>query len=691
MTQNAPVRVGHDGDIAWVTIDNPPVNATSTPVRAGLARAVEEVRGARVAILACAGRTFVAGGDMSEFDAAPVEPHLPDVVQAIEDSEGPFLALLHGNVLGGGLEIAMACAWRIAAPRTGFGLPEVNVGLIPGAGGSQRLPRLIGMEPSIDIACSGKIVKAEEMLALGGVDLVTGEELAAAARDFVANLPDRPLAVSQRPLMAYSAEMIAEKRGELAKRARGQTAPLDNLDALQMAIRPFSEAQPIERAKHLELRQSPQSRALRHAFFAERDVARPKAIEGADARAIENVVVVGGGLMGAGIATAMLNAGMRVTILERSVEEAAAAQGRVDGLVKGALARGKATKEQVAERLSRFRASDDFGRAENADVAIEAVFEDLDVKRDVFARLDAVAGRECLLATNTSYLDPRQIFEGVSRPERCLGLHFFSPAHVMKLLEIVRCPDTAPEVVATGFALGKRLRKVSVLSGICDGFIGNRMLAAYRREADYLLADGALPYQVDAAMRAFGMPMGPYELGDLTGLQIAWANRKRQAATRSPHERYVEIADRLCAMERFGQRVGKGWYLYEDGSRKPQRDTAIEALIEAYSAEVGITRRRFTADEISSRLTAVLANEGARIVEEGIAESDAAVDVVKLHGYGFPRWRGGPMHHANEMGWDETARVMREVAAESPGSWTLAERLEDRDQHDSNNRVSNSD
>jgi len=371
----------------------------------------------------------------------------------------------------------------------------------------------------------------------------------------------------------------------------------------------------------------------------------------------------------------MLNAGLSVTVIEREAAAADAARERVSGLIHSAVKRGKATEGQATARLGRLSSVFDYSEAAGADLAVEAVFEDAAVKKEVFAKLAPVMGNEAILATNTSYLDPREIFAGVSNPTRCIGLHFFSPAHVMKLLEVVRLPETSADVIAAGFALGKRLRKVSVLSGICDGFIGNRMLAAYRREADYLLADGALPFQIDEAMRSFGMPMGPYELQDLTGLQIAWANRKRQAATRDPAERYVAIADRLCEMERFGQRSGKGWYRYDDGSRAPVRDAEVESLIEGYASENGIARRALTNDEISARVMAVLANEGARIVEEGIAESDAAVDVVQMHGYGFPRWRGGPMQYANETGWEDTARIMQEVAAESPNSWTLAERL----------------
>ncbi|MDP2517318.1 FAD-dependent oxidoreductase [Shimia thalassica] len=671
MSENHTVTVTHQDDVAWVEINNPPVNATSTAVRQGLADAVAAVQGARVAVLTCAGRTFVAGGDMSEFDAAPVEPHLPDVVQMIEDSPVPFIAALHGNVLGGGFEIAMGCAWRIARTGTGFGLPEVNVGLIPGAAGTQRLPRLVAMVAAIDIACAGKIVKADEMLALGGIDVVA-EDLNAAVAAFVADLPERPAAVRLREVPPFAIDLIDTKRAELTKRAKGQQSPLENLTALQWALTPFAEGQPKERARHLELRQSAESRALRHAFFAERQVSKPSAIKDAKPREITSLVVVGGGLMGAGIATAVLNAGLSVTLIERDEQAAETAVQRVHGLLDGAHKRGKMSASVLEARKDAFRAVTDYAEAAQAPLAIEAVFEDVDVKRDVFQKLSAVMSPDAILATNTSYLDPTLIFDGIENPSRCVGLHFFSPAHIMKLLEIVKTPDTSAEVLATGFALGKKLRKVSVLSGICDGFIGNRMLAAYRREADYLLADGAFPYQIDAAMRHMGLPMGPYEMQDLTGLQIAWANRKRQDATRHPDERYVTIADQLCEMDRLGQRSGKGWYRYEEGNRAPLRDPEVEALVVAYSEEHGIDRRSFSDDDISSRLLAVLANEGAMIVAEGIAERPADVDMVKIFGYGFPRWRGGPMQYATEIGWEKSQKFMQLVADESPNSWSIA-------------------
>ena len=671
---NEVVSVEIEGSIAWVRIDNPPVNATSTDVRAGLAEALQNLGDAKLAVLECAGKTFVAGGDMTEFDAPPVEPHLPDVVEAIETSPIPFLALLHGNVLGGGFELALGCAWRFAASGTRFGLPEVNVGIIPGSGGTQRTPRLIGMEAAIDMACSGKMLTADQMKNLGGVDQIVDGDLREAARAFAENLPERPLSVSTRKVPEFSDDLPSDAKIRLQKHSKGQQSPLENLSALAWSLEPFELGQPKERKRHLELRASAESRALRYAFFAERSVARPNAIKGVDAREISKIAIVGGGLMGAGIAMACLSGGLSVTLIERDHEAAKGARDRVTGLIDGGVKRGKISQAGKTEMLMRFTASLGYTAAADCDLAIEAVFEDVAVKQEVFKSLAAHMTDDAILATNTSYIDPEQIFAGIPNPKRCLGLHFFSPAHIMKLLEIVTLPQTDPAVLATGFALGKRLRKVSVLSGICDGFIGNRMLAAYRREADYLLADGALPHQIDAAMRGFGMPMGPYELQDLTGLQIAWANRKRQAPTRPSAQRYVSIADQLCELERFGQRSGRGWYTYEEGNRTPVRDPEVDAMIETFSANAGITRKSFSDQEIVDRLMAVLANEGALIVAEGIAETTEAVDMVKIHGYGYPRWRGGPMQYAREIGWDASQATMQRAAEESPDSWQIAPR-----------------
>lgn len=673
MSSNPTVRTEFHGDVAWVTIDNPPVNATSTTVREGLAKAVSDVAGARVAILICAGKTFVAGGDMTEFDAPAVEPLLPDVVQMIEDSPAPFVAAMHGTVLGGGFEIAMACAWRVAVSGTRFGLPEVNVGIIPGAGGSQRLPRLVGMEAAIEIACLGRMINATRLQELGGLDVIATGDLRKAVLDFVENLPKRPDAVSRRNFDGITDEKLAQWRVDLTKRAKGQKSPLENLVALAWANLPFEQGQPLERARHLELRHSAESRALRHSFFAERQVRKPAAIKGAEPGALGQIVVVGGGLMGAGIATAALISGLGVVMVERDAATAMAGRERVEGLLEGALKRGKVTAEKHRETLKNFGASDDYSDAASADLAIEAVFEDVDVKREVFRKLSAAMAPDAILATNTSYLDPSLIFAGIDKPSRCIGLHFFSPAHIMKLLEIIHLPETDRDVLATGFALAKRLNKTPVLSGICDGFIGNRMLAAYRRAADYLLADGALPQQVDAAMREFGMPMGPYELQDLTGLQISWANRKRQAPTRDPNERYVPFGDQLCEQGHLGQRSGQGWYKYSKGSRTPETNPDVQAMILEYANAQGIKRREFTALDIQSRLMAVLTNEGVLIVQEGIAENAAAVDIVQISGYGYPRWRGGPMQYASEIGWDVVTKSMGLVNSESPGSWQEAD------------------
>lgn len=675
MAATDTVSVGIDGDVAWVTIDNPPVNATSQHVRAGLLESIGKVANARVAILSCVGKTFVAGGDMSEFNKPPIEPHLPDVIQALENSKTPFVAAMHGTVLGGGFEIALGCAWRIAVPDTRFGLPEVNVGLIPGAGGTQRLPRLIGMAAAIDIACTGKPVTAQDLFELGGLDQVVSGDPRTGALTFVRSLPDRPTPISQRVVTPLSPNDIQARADRISKSARGQVSPLKNLTALQWSTLPFADGMARERAEFMALRDSDESKALRHAFFAERAVSKPTALAGATPQDIKSVAIVGGGLMGAGISASCLSAGLRVVLLETSAETADQAHNRVTGLIDGALKRGKIGADARGAQLERFSVTTDIQDTASVDMVIEAVFEDLTVKQSVFQNLGQVVGKHTILATNTSYLDPRDIFQGVANPSRCLGLHFFSPAHIMRLLEIIRMPETDPGVLATAFALARRLRKVGVLAGICDGFIGNRMLSAYRRQADYMLADGALPHQVDAAMREFGMPMGPYELQDLTGLQIGWANRKRLAPLRDPAERYIPIADQLCEQGRLGQRSGKGWYQYDAGQRTPIRDPAVETLIEQYSQDQGISRQSFSPDAIRNRMVTVLINEGALIVQEGVAETPAAVDMVQIHGYGFPRWRGGPMQYAKAIGLKNVSRTMDDVMDQSPHSWRRADLL----------------
>jgi 3-hydroxyacyl-CoA dehydrogenase len=406
-------------------------------------------------------------------------------------------------------------------------------------------------------------------------------------------------------------------------------------------------------------------------FFVERAVSKPAILGQSKPRDIAQVAVVGGGLMGAGIAFSCLQAGLNVSLLEQDKDTADKGFDRVCSLIDGAVKRAQITRENADKLLKNLQFGTDYNLAENADIAIEAVFEDLEVKKAVFQQLADMMRPDAILATNTSYIDPVEIMQGISNPSRCIGLHFFSPAHIMKLLEIVRLPATDPEVIATGFALAKRLRKVAVLSGVCDGFIGNRILAAYRREADYLLMDGAKPGDIDAAMRAFGMPMGPYELQDLTGLQIAWANRKRQAATRPPEERYVKVADMLCEAGRLGQRSGAGWYRYDENSRTPIPDQYVTDLIRS----LGAGQQSFSQDDIINLILAAIINEGGRIIEEGIAERAIDVDMVMVNGYGFPRWRGGPMHYATEIGLEQVRADMAQVALQSPNSWVVSDML----------------
>ncbi|MGB7286214.1 MAG: 3-hydroxyacyl-CoA dehydrogenase NAD-binding domain-containing protein [Salaquimonas sp.] len=671
------VRVEFQDDLAFITINNPPVNATSQAVREGLKKAIEMLAQseAKATIIRCDGKTFVAGGDITEFDKPPIEPYLPDVLDQLEACKILTIALMHGTVLGGGFEIALACDFRICLAGTKFGLPEVNIGLIPGAGGTQRLPRLVGVEAAVNIACSGRMVSAEEMFNAGAIDQVV-DNLETGLVGFTMTLPPKPLAISKRNIKAPGADWFKEQRAFLTKKSKGQQSPLHALEAIEWATHTdYPKGLKRERERFSELKLSSESRALRHAFFAERKAAKPDTISGGDVLPLTQIAVIGGGLMGASICATALGAGYQVQMIERDDDAATSGAQRLRDILEGSVKRGKFSGTELAIQLANFSVSADYKDCANADMAIEAVFEDLTVKNKVFRSLADVMGRNAIFATNTSYLDPQKIFADINNPDRCLGLHFFSPAHIMKLLEIVKTPETSADVLATSFAFAKRIGKIPVLSQISDGFIGNRMLAAYRRQADYMLADGALPFEVDAAMRDFGMPMGPYELQDLTGLQIAWATRKRQAETRPVHERYVTLGDTLCDMERFGQRSAKGWYRYDDGNRSPVRDPQIEHLIADYRLENDIPPRSFTPEDIQGRLIAALANEGALIVEEGIAQSMSDVDVVKLHGYGFPRWRGGPMHYVKEVGSNIFAKHMSDVAEQSPNSWKISKWL----------------
>jgi 3-hydroxyacyl-CoA dehydrogenase len=651
---NGLVRLERQGEIALVTIDNPPINASAQPVRTALIEAIDTIAkddAISGALIACAGKTFVAGADINEFGAAPKSPALRDVCEALESLRKPVVAVLHGTALGGGFELALACHYRVIDPQGSVGLPEVTLGLIPGAGGTQRLPRLAGIATALDLIVSGRRVGAEEALAAGIVDAVTsGDRLAFAAAFLRMHLDRPPPRLSKRAAPYPDAKTFAEARAAAQKRQAGQIAPLRAIDAIEAATaRPFAEGMAFEADAFAELRASPQARALRHMFFAERAAAKVPQIEGVSPRPVAFVGVIGGGTMGAGIAAATLMAGLDVHMIERDDATAAAGHDRVKRIVDEALARRKLTPTDHRAILDeRFVAGTDLAALRKADLVIEAIVEDLGLKQALFADLDRTLHAGAVLATNTSYLDVARIAAETARGSDIIGLHFFSPAHIMKLLEVVVPDGASPTAIATGFAFGRALGKLCVRAGNSEGFIGNRILSAYRHAAEYILEDGASPAEIDGAFKGFGFPMGLFEMQDLAGLDISWANRRRLAPTRNPQARYVRIGDRLCDLGHFGRKTGRGYYLYEGGAPAP--NPAADAIIAEERRAKGITPRPFTQDEITGRILAAMINEAARVLGEGVALRAGDIDVVMVNGYGFPRWRGGPLHFAGERG-----------------------------------------
>lgn len=646
----SPVVVALENGIAMVVVDNPPVNALSRAVRAGLLAAVEQIDRddeIRAAILVCEGRTFIAGADITEFDKPPAEPLLPDVVRHFERARKPWIAAIHGSALGGGLEVALGCGYRIAAITARLGFPEVQLGLIPGAGGTVRLARLIAPVHAVRLISGGKPVSAVQAAEWGLVDRVVEGDLRDAAREFAQEIADRPLPQPLADRMPAGRLDPAEWESILAdtrKKARGQTAPVVAAEAARDAVElPAGQALALERKRFLELRDSDQSKALRYIFLAEKSVPKVPAIRTAAPRPTDYVGVIGGGTMGASIAATALFAGCTVTMIERDSAALERGLAATRSHLDGSLTRGLVDAARHQSMISRLSGSTDYRSVGTADLVIEAVFEHMDAKIEVFARLDEVTRPDAVLATNTSYLDVKHIALAVKDPSRVIGLHFFSPAHVMKLLEVIRTDIVAPDVLATGFAFAGRLGKIAVLAGVCDGFIGNRMMSAYRRECEFMLEDGALPHEVDAAMTGFGFPMGLFAMQDLAGLDISWAMRKRQAATRDPNIRYVAIADRLCELGRFGRKTGAGFYRYRDGGTGGEPDPLVESIILEEAAREGVSRRRFLPPEIMNRILRTVHSEGERILSENIADSPEAIDVVLVNGFGFPRWRGGPM------------------------------------------------
>ncbi len=680
------VSYRREGSIGLIQIDNPPVNATSQAVRAGLKQAAESGLaddGAQVLVLFAAGRTFVAGADIKEFGKPQGDPQLRDVISLIESSPKPVVAALHGTPLGGGLELALGCHYRVALPGTRLGLPEVKLGLIPGAGGTQRLPRVVGVEAALDIITSGRFVPAQEALELGLLDAIASEDTPEAAgmsyakRVIETKLPPRPLSARDDRLSCDPA-IFEQTREKLRRKTRGQLSPLRAVDAIEAATQlDFEAGRKREREIFQDCMESPQRAAMIHAFFGERAVAKvPGLSDETQARPLERVAVIGAGTMGGGIAMAMAAAAIPVSLIEQSREALDRGLARIRKNLDISVSRGSLTPEAAEQRFGLIQGSLTYDALSDADFVIEAVFESMEVKKQVFAEIEKHAKPGAVLATNTSYLDIDEIAAATGRPADLLGTHFFSPANVMRLLEVVRAKQTAEDALKTALALGRRIGKVSVVSGVCDGFIGNRMLQVYRRQALYMLEDGALPQEVDAAMTAFGFAMGPFAVNDLAGLDITYANQRRLDATRDPGERYVALPDKLYELGRLGQKTGAGWYRYEEGNRKPIPDPEVEALVLAASREKGIARRVFSQEEIQRRALTALANEGARILEEGIAARAVDIDMVWLHGYGFPAHQGGPMFWADAQGLGTLRAAIEDFAKEDPQSWRPAPLLE---------------
>ncbi|WP_292644071.1 3-hydroxyacyl-CoA dehydrogenase NAD-binding domain-containing protein, partial [Mesorhizobium sp.] len=607
-------------------------------------------------VIACAGRTFVAGADITEFGKPVQQPDLRAIVATLEAIAKPTIAAIHGIALGGGLELALGCHFRVADAGAKLGFPEVKLGLLPGGGGTVRLPRLVGAVKTLGMIVSGVPIAATEAHAAGLVDAVFEGDLTAHAVNFGREIArkggpftpvrDRDDDLKQTDLAAFDATAA-----DLAKKARGLEAPIACALSVRNAVTlPFDAALAAERALFVKLVASDQSRAQRHLFFAEREAAKLSAKDIVKRR-ISRVGVIGAGTMGGGIAMAFANGGYPVTLLETNHEALQRGLGTIDKNYAASVSRGSLTEDAKRQRLAQFKGSTDYADLADCDLIVEAVFEDMAVKKEVFGRLEAVAKPGAILATNTSYLDINEIAGSTSRPQDVLGLHFFSPANVMKLLEIVRADKTAPDALATVVDLARRIGKVAVVVGVCHGFVGNRMLAARGSESEALLLEGATPRQIDQAFTDFGWPMGPFQVGDLAGLDIGWRNRKARGQT-------AIIADTLCEQGRFGQKTGRGFYLYENGSRTPVPDPEVEALIRDKASEKGIAPRAISAEEISERTLYPLINEGAKILEEGIAARASDIDVVWVNGYGFPVGKGGPLFWA---GLEGAARIVERL------------------------------
>ena len=670
------------GDIAVLTIQNPPVNALSQAVRQGFMDRMDQAEadsGVCAVMIVGEGRAFIAGADITEFDKPPMAPALPDVINRIEASPLIVVASMHGVSLGGGLEVALGCHYRIAVSSARIGLPEVNLGLIPGAGGTQRLPRLTGVDVALDVMTTGRQIGATEAAKMGVIDVVQDGDplengLAYVTDLLTKDLPRHPVSEIAPPeAIDWDAAYDA-----ILARGRGQISPAQCVRAVQAGVeKPFSEGLAAERQIFVDLLRSDQSKGMIHSFFSERAVGNLPELKGIAPRPLDHIGVIGGGTMGAGIATAALLSGLEVTLIEMTPAACDAAHGRIAGNLAGALKRGKISTEQHQTILNKtLSVMSDYAGLSDVDLVIEAVFEDMAVKKQVFTQLDTVCKQGAILASNTSYLNVDEIAAVTSRPQDVIGLHFFSPAHVMKLLEVVVAEKTAIDVVATGFELGKRMKKISVRAGVCDGFIGNRILATYRDAADHMVMEGASPYDIDAALEGFGFAMGPFAVADLAGLDIGWAVRKRKRIEAGIGG-VSTYADKMCEAGNFGQKTGRGYYDYTAGAKGRVPDPEVLDLIAEDRTAAGAVQRTFTTEEIIRRYMAAMVNEAAKVVGEEIARRPLDVDMTLLFGYGFPRYWGGPLKWADIVGLPDLLEDIATYAKKDSKFWEVAPLLKE--------------
>ena len=685
MTEN--IDLEYQENVAIISICNPPVNALSVEVRKGLLDALKEVEKKEsidAIILKGSGKTFPAGADIKEFGLPPQKPDLPTINDYIESISKPVICALHGNTLGGGLEIALACHYRIAHFKTKIGLPEVSLGLIPGAGGTQRLPRLIGIPESYKMMASGLPINADKALKLGLINKVI-QDIDESSIQFTKNLienNDNFIKTKDRNELINNAndakKNITELKNNFKKQYRNQLAPQKIGDCLEKLLQSsFEEGQNFERNTFFELLKTEQSKSLIHAFFAERTSSKIPEIKSAQPRNLNTLGVVGGGTMGSGITIAALNARLPVTMVEKDKDSLDKGIKNVEKIYNRDIEKGRLTSSQVEEIFSRFTKTTDFEALSSVDMVIEAVYEEMNVKKQVFKILDKIIKKGGVLASNTSYLDINELALVTSRPQDIIGLHFFSPANVMKLLEIVVPDKVSIDVVATGFRLAKMIKKIPVRAGVCDGFIGNRILDKYGDCAFHMMEDGATPYEIDKAIYDFGYPMGPFQMFDLAGGDIGWAKRKRQSKLRDPQIRYVNIPDRLCEKGWFGQKTGRGFYRYDKGNRRGDEDSDVIDIIENERQKKGVAPLKFSQEEIIRRYLAAMINEAANVIHEKIALRPSDVDVVKLFGYGFPRHRGGPMKYADDYGLERILNDLNEFEKEDPIFWKPSQLIVD--------------